>query len=110
MALCEGLLQALEGQAMAQDFTRVHRIWLEIGVLAAIEPAAMLYNFPLVARATLAEGAALKITHADAHAWCQDCLAEVSIRAHGQECPHCGGRRLRLQDGMQMMIKQVEVS
>ena len=54
LALCEGVLQALEEQAEAQCFTRVHAVWLEIGALAAVEPEALRFNFEVVVRGTLA--------------------------------------------------------
>ena len=110
MALCEGLVQSLETQAAAQDFTKVHKVWLEIGALATIEPGAMEFNFPIVARGTLAEGAALQITTAAANAWCMNCSTRVEVQRHGAGCPHCGSYQLQILDGQQMRIKQLEVS
>jgi hydrogenase nickel incorporation protein HypA/HybF len=110
MALCEGLVQSLEAQAAAQDFTKVHKVWLEIGALATVEPEAMRFNFPIVAQGTLAEGAALEILCVDGHAWCMQCSAPVAIKAHGEGCPICGSFQLQVRDGQQMRIKQLEVS
>lgn len=110
MALCEGLVSALQEQARTQDFSRVHAVFLEIGALATIEPDAMSFNFPIVARGTLAEGAALHIAHVDGAAWCMACSTKVSIRAHGEGCPNCGSYQLQVLDGQQMTIKQLEVS
>ena len=110
MALCEGLVSALEEQARAQSFARVHAVFLEIGALATIEPEAMSFNFPIVARGTLAEGAALHIAHVDGHAWCMACSAKVAVRQHGDGCPDCGSYQLQVLDGQQMRISQLEVS
>src|SRR5208337_830341 len=70
MSLCEGLVQTLEAQATAQHFTKVHKVWLEMGALATIEPEAMRFNFPIVARGTLAEDAELITEIVDGEAWC----------------------------------------
>ncbi|WP_297368222.1 hydrogenase maturation nickel metallochaperone HypA [Acidocella sp.] len=110
MALCEGLIQALEEQARAQDFARVHKVFLEIGALATIEPDAMRFNFPIVAKGTLAEGAALEIDFMDASAWCMACSRRVAVKRHGEGCPACGSYQLQILDGAQMRIKQLEVS
>ncbi len=110
MALCEGLVQALEEQARAQVFSRVHKVFLEIGALATIEPAAMRFNFPIVAKGTLAEGAALAIDFVDGSAWCMQCSGNVAVKRHGEGCPACGSYQLHILDGAQMRIKQLEVS
>jgi hydrogenase nickel incorporation protein HypA/HybF len=110
MSLCEGLVQSLEQQAVAQHFSQVHAVFLEIGALATIEPEAMRFNFPIVAQGTLAEGALLEITHVDGHAWCMACSSQVAVRRHGDGCPNCGSYQLQILDGQQMRIKQLEVS
>ncbi|MGE4483193.1 hydrogenase maturation nickel metallochaperone HypA [Acidocella sp.] len=110
MALCEGLVQSLMEQASSQDFSKVHRIWLEIGALATVEPEAMRFNFPIVARGTLAEEAVLEILPVDGHGWCMQCSTPVAVRAFGAGCPLCGGFQLQISDGQQMRIKQLEVS
>jgi len=110
MALCEGLVQALKQQAKAQDFARVHKVFLEIGALATIEPDAMRFNFPIVAKGTLADGAELEIDYMDGQAWCMQCSTKVAVKRHGEGCPECGSYQLQILDGQQMRIKQLEVS
>jgi len=39
MSLAEGIVQLLEDQARAQDFSRVKQVWLSIGELAGVEVA-----------------------------------------------------------------------
>jgi len=110
MSLCEGLVQTLETQASEQHFAKVHKVWLEIGALATIEPEAMCFNFPIVARGTLAEGAELAIEQVDGQAWCMQCSTRVAVRRHGDGCPDCGGYQLQILEGQQMRVKQLEVS
>jgi hydrogenase nickel incorporation protein HypA/HybF len=110
MSLCEGLVQTLEEQAAAQHFVKVHKVWLEIGALAVIEPEAMRFSFPLVARGTVAEDAELITELVDAAAWCMQCSSRVAVRRHGEGCPHCGGYQLQILDGQQMRVRQLEVS
>ena len=110
MALCEGLVQALEAQAGAAAFSRVHAVELEIGALAAVECEAMRFNFGIVTRGTLAEDARLDIVEVDGRAWCMQCATTVTLRRFGDPCPHCGSLQLQVLDGKQIRIRQIEVT
>jgi len=110
MALCEGLVQALEEQAGSQGFRRVHAVWVEVGSLAVIECDAMRFNFDIVARGTLAEDAQFNIIEVDGSAWCLPCGAKVVMQRFGDPCPKCGGYQLQVLDGKQIRIKQLEVT
>jgi hydrogenase nickel incorporation protein HypA/HybF len=110
MALCEGLVQALEEQALTQGFTRVHTVWLEIGALATVEPEALRFNFDIVTNGTLAAQARLEIIEVDGTAWCMNCAQTVHITRFGAGCPQCGSYQLQVTDGQQIKIKQLEVA
>ncbi len=110
MALCEGLVQSLEDQAMSQGFAKIFAVWLEIGALATVEPDAMLFNFEIVARGTVAEDARLEIITVAGEAWCMNCSTRVPIARRGNGCPTCGSYQLQVLDGEQMRIKQIEVA
>lgn len=109
MALCEGVLQALEEQAKIQHFARVHVVWLEIGVLASVEPEALRFNFDVVTQGTLAEGSRLEIVTVSAQAWCLPCGEKVSIRQYFDACPQCGSHQLQVVEGEELRIQQLEV-
>lgn len=110
MALCEGLVQALEEQAGTQGFSRVHAVRLEVGALAAVECDALRFNFDIVARGTLAQDAQLDIVEVAATAWCMPCGTTVKVRHFGDPCPHCGSHQLQVLDGKQITIRQLEVT
>ena len=59
MSLAESVLQIIEDTARAQKFSRVRSVVLEVGVLSAVEPEAMLFCFDAVTRGSIAEGAKL---------------------------------------------------
>lgn len=109
MALCEGVLQALEEQAEIQRFARVHAVWLEIGALASVEPEALRFNFDVVTQGTLAEGSRLEIVTVPAQAWCLPCGGKVSIRQYFDACPQCGSHQLQVIEGEELRIQQLEV-
>ncbi|MBU2765294.1 hydrogenase maturation nickel metallochaperone HypA [Acidithiobacillus ferrivorans] len=109
MALCEGVLQALEEQAKILHFARVHAVWLAIGALASVEPEALRFNFDVVTQGTLAEGSRLEIVTVLAQAWCLPCGEKVSIRQYFDACPQCGSHPLQVIAGEELRIQQLEV-
>lgn len=109
LSLCESLLRIMERNAEEQGYSRVKRVWLEIGALAAVEVEAMRFGFEVAARGTLAEGAGLEIIELPGEAWCMACAKTVRVRQRYDQCPHCGGCQLQVTGGDQMRIKELEV-
>ena len=110
MSLCEGILQVLEDQADAQRYRRVKTVWLEIGALAGVEPAALAFSYDVVCRGTLAEGSRLEIIELPGIAWCLQCADTVEIDERHAPCPGCGGAQLQVTGGDEMRIKELEVA
>ena len=110
MALCEGVLQVLEQEAVKQGFTEVRAVWLEIGELSSVEPEALRFSFDVVTRRSLAEGAKLHIVDVPGSAWCMQCCDSVAVKQRFDDCPRCGSRQLQITGGEQMRIKELEVN
>ncbi len=109
MALSNGVIRILEEAAQAQGFTRVTRVWLEIGALSHAEPSAMEFCFAAATRGTLAEGAILDILRPPGQAWCMDCSVSVELPTRGDPCPQCGGYKLQITGGEDLRVKELEV-
>lgn len=110
MSLCESVLQILEQQARVQNFTRVTKVQLEIGVFACVEPDAMQFGFEAVTPGTLAEGARLDIIRVSGEAWCLTCNRLVPVRVRIDACPACGHELLSPKGGDELRIKELEVA
>jgi hydrogenase nickel incorporation protein HypA/HybF len=109
LSLCEGILQTLESHARGQGYRRVKTVWLEIGGLAGVEQSALRFNFDIVTRDTLADGARLEIIDIPAQAWCLPCAEVVQISQRYDACPLCGSHQLQISTGEEMKIKELEV-
>ena len=109
MSLCEGILEVLQEQANAHNFSRVKTVWLEIGKLSSVEPDAMRFGFDVVMKGSLAESAALEIIELPGQAWCFQCQKTVEIAQRYDSCPDCGAYQLEINGGEQMRIKELEV-
>ncbi len=82
ITLCGSIRDALEAQARDDGFTRVRKVWLEVGPLSCVEPEALRFGFDVVMSGSVAEGAALDIATPPALARCPACqqVSEVAQR------------------------------
>ena len=110
LALSRGVIEAIEGEAQRQAFSRVTRVVVEIGMLSHVDPSAMAFCFDQVCRGTVAEGAALEIREPKGRALCLDCEATVEIARRGEACPQCRGFRLMAVGGEELRLKELEVA
>jgi hydrogenase nickel incorporation protein HypA/HybF len=109
LSLCESILHVIEQQASTQKFTRVTRVWLEIGKLACVEVDAMRFCFDVVMKDSIAESSILEIIEVPGQAWCLICEKNVLVNQRYDECPDCGSYQLQVNQGEQMQIKELEV-
>jgi hydrogenase nickel incorporation protein HypA/HybF len=93
--------QAAEGRA-------VRRVTLEIGKLSGVEPAAVAFCFPEVARGTPVENAMLDIREIEAKARCEVCGVEFPMADMLSACP-CGSCQFQRLRGEELNIKSIEV-
>jgi hydrogenase nickel incorporation protein HypA/HybF len=108
-SICESVLGIIEDNAKAQDFNRVRRVRLEIGLLSGVEVEALRFSFDAVTRETLAEGAVLEIVEKEAIGLCLDCKRSITVQDRLATCPHCGGFHLQITGGKELRIIDLEV-
>lgn len=109
LALCQSVVRVLHEQSRIHDFQRVTAVRLEIGALSCVSADAIEFCFDAVVRGTLAEGAHLELVRVPGRAWCLACGAIVHLLERHQPCPRCGSPRLRVAQGDEMRIKDLEV-
>ena len=109
LSLCESVLKIIEDEVARQGFTRVRKVWLEIGELSSAEPEAMRFCFKAVTDGTVANGAELEILRPPGQAWCMTCSKTVEVSQRFDPCPVCGGYQLQVTGGDQLRIKELEV-
>jgi hydrogenase nickel incorporation protein HypA/HybF len=109
MSLMESVVEILREEGRKQGFSRVKKVWLEIGALSGVEPDAMEFCFDVVTRSTLAEGAQLEILRTPGVGWCLDCEKTVPLTERFGACPDCGGYKVQMTGGDEMRVKELEV-
>jgi hydrogenase nickel incorporation protein HypA/HybF len=88
--------------------TRIIRIRVEVGQLAAILPDSLQFCFELCAQNTCAEGAILEILEIPGCALCVTCGEAIMLSSPLGRC-ECGGR-LRITDGDQLRMRDMEIA
>jgi hydrogenase nickel incorporation protein HypA/HybF len=86
----------------------VRRVTIEIGKLSGVEPEAVAFCFPEVARGTPLEDATLDIREVEAEARCNICGAQFPTPDMLSACP-CGSRQFERLRGDELNIKSIEI-
>jgi hydrogenase nickel incorporation protein HypA/HybF len=89
--------------------TRVTRVVLEVGKLAAVLPDAVRFCFDLCSEGTVLEGASLVIIETPGRARCRACGGEVCLERPFGRCD-CGSTDLDWLSGEELKIKEYEVA
>jgi hydrogenase nickel incorporation protein HypA/HybF len=108
-ALALSLMKLVEEVARQERAVRVRAIEVELGALSCVEPEAFAQAVEAAALGHLAEGAKLVLDRPPGQARCMACGADVTLKARGEPCPHCGSHRLLVTAGEDMRLKAVEV-
>ena len=109
MSLAEGVLQIIEESARTQNFTKVRKVWLEIGQLAGVEAEAMRFCFDMVVRDSIAHEASLEIIEMPGQARCLHCAEVVPVQTLLDACPKCGSYQVQITGGNEMRVKELDV-
>ncbi|HWS24981.1 MAG TPA: hydrogenase maturation nickel metallochaperone HypA [Xanthomonadales bacterium] len=109
MSLCLSMIDLVSERARAEGATRVLRIKLTIGALGNVEPQALAFCFESAAQGSAVEDAQLDIEVLPGRAFCFDCGETVTVMQRGEECPNCQGNALRIDDGEQMQVTEMEI-
>lgn len=109
MSLCLSMVDLVAARVRAEGAARVLRIGVDVGALGHVEPQALAFCFESVARGTAAEGARLDIRTVPGRAFCFDCGDGVALAQRGDPCPRCGGGALRIEDGEQLRVTEMEI-
>lgn len=109
MSLAESILQIIADAARRDRFSRVRTVRLEIGQLAMVEPEALRFSFEQIRHHSLAQDARLDIIEVEGRGECELCGCKMMLSALYEPCPDCGTHRIRVTEGDQMRVSELEV-
>jgi hydrogenase nickel incorporation protein HypA/HybF len=96
--------------AEQKGYKKVTAVWLEIGALSCIEPDTIKFCFEIAARKTIAEHCKLHIESCAGKAYCFVCEKNVILEQRGHACPSCKGFKLKVMQGDELRVKEIEVA
>lgn len=109
LSLCKSILEIIKQTALEKKCKRVKKIVLEIGQLAAIDKAALIFSFNIATEGTLAENATLQIIDIPGEAFCEFCQKLGPMQQYYDACQICGGHALNIMQGEELRIQSMVV-
>lgn len=109
MSIAEGIVVSLEESAKQHQFTRVKKVWVEVGRFSGVEIDSLRFAWDVVTRDSLVAGAELDIIEITGIAWCFTCGENKPVANRYDPCPTCGGHQMQVVSGNELKIKEIEV-
>ena len=109
LALTEGIISIVESEAKKQGFQRVLEIRLRVGEYSGILPDCLREFFPIAAKGSPAEDAALRIEPVPAVFQCHDCGHEGPVDRQRAACAACGSSAIRMTAGREFYVESLVV-
>lgn len=88
---------------------KVKVVSVRVGRMRQVVPDSLSFYFEIVARDTVAEGAALELTDVQARLRCGTCESEWSPQIPAFRCPDCGGAEVTVETGEELEVDYIEV-
>jgi len=89
--------------------SRVARVNLKVGRLAAVVPQSLRFCYDIVAKGTPAEGSRLNILEVAVEARCNGCQHQWEIDEPVFVCPQCRGTSIEMLSGRELDIESIEL-
>jgi hydrogenase nickel incorporation protein HypA/HybF len=109
-----GLMQSTLGialeRAAQKGARRIHRLTMRVGPLSGVVPEALEFAFDVLARGTIAEGAALEVERVPILCYCPACRLEFQPDDLFCECPRCHQVSVEVHQGRELELTSLEVS
>ncbi len=109
LAICQSLIDQVEGIAMERKAQSVTTIVIGIGPLSGVETQLLKNAYPIASAGTIAEYAELVVEQLPIKVKCTKCGSESDALPNKLICKHCGDWRTTLISGDEMMLMSVEL-
>ena len=107
-SIIQSLFKILEKTACEKQLSCISKVKLKIGQQRQIAPDFLQFAFDEIAKNTIANGAELVIEKVPIKMSCKKCEREFLLKDYFFVCPGCGGKDLKLIEGNEIFIEEVE--
>ncbi len=110
LAICQSLLAEVERVVSQNGAALAVEVIIQVGPLSGVEPGLLQRTFQMARIGTSAECAVLTIETGPVVVWCEACDRETTVAANALLCGGCGGWRVRLRVGDELLLTRVRLS
>jgi hydrogenase nickel incorporation protein HypA/HybF len=110
LAVCRSLLSEVERVASAHGATVVTGLSVVVGPLSGVEAPLLSRAFAVARIGTMAEAAELRFESSPVVVWCAACEIESVVKPNALSCQNCGGWRVSVKSGDELLLKRVELA
>lgn len=106
------IIKDVKEAAKQNGVTKIHSVTMEIGEVSGIvnEYLEDCWNWAVKKEGPLLDGSKLLFEKMDAITYCTSCKKTYETLKYGKICPHCQSPETYLQQGSDVLIKQIEAS
>lgn len=108
MSIAQALFDIIRDEAERHGLSRIERITVQIGEMAAVVPEALRLCFSVISRGTFAEDAELDIEVVPVVARCRRCGLMFEVENFLFRCPDCGADGADCISGRELLVLGVE--
>ena len=109
LSIARSIIAIVEQAAKEEGFSRVLEIRLKMGEFSGLVPECLREFFPIAAKDTPADGAALVMETLPARFRCLDCGYEGPADRKNACCPDCRSTALRMTQGREFYVENLKV-
>lgn len=109
LAITGSVIDLINREARDRGFRKVLAVSLRVGEYSGLVPECLREFFPIAARGSIAEGAALDIQSVPAAFRCLDCGYEGPVERRAACCPDCGSTAIRMTAGREFFVDSLKV-
>jgi hydrogenase nickel incorporation protein HypA/HybF len=106
LAIAEAVIRIASDHAAGRP---VRAVFVKVGQVRQVVPAALRFSFELAAAGTPVAGARLEIEHVPAAGLCRACGHESALEAFPFACAACGGLEVALTRGEELLVDSLEL-
>ena len=110
ISLAQEVLTIVQNAAIRDNFTKVHKLTIEIGRLSCVEVDAFLFALENQKIESLMVNTKITITQPEGVANCKLCNSEFKLTDRWDSCPECKSNQITITEGEQLKIIDLIVS
>ena len=108
-SIVQSLLNACDEHAQANNSTKVTKVVVKIGVMSGVEPSLLKTAFDTFKEKTICEEAEFIMNIQSIVVYCNECEKESTLAKLEYKCPNCQSIDLKVTDGEEMYLMQLEL-